>query len=81
MRSPFLPDILAQSSGLVEFGKSSFSRNSSRQAEIKCATLIPFLLLDKYSLIAAFFARETIFSSIAPLEKSLKYKTSLSPLT
>ena len=32
MRSPFLPEIRAQSSGLVVFGRSSFSLNSSRIA-------------------------------------------------
>lgn len=32
IRSPFLPEILAQSSGLVVFGRSSFSLNSSTQA-------------------------------------------------
>ena len=32
IRSPFLPEIFAQSSGLVVFGRSSFSANSSRQA-------------------------------------------------
>lgn len=32
IRSPFLPEILAQSSGLVVLGRSSFSLNSSTQA-------------------------------------------------
>src|SRR5439155_14491825 len=42
IRSPFLPAILAQSSGLVVLGRSSFSLNSSRTAASRSSTLMPF---------------------------------------
>ena len=35
IRSPFFPEIFAQSSGLVVLGRSSFSANSSKQACIR----------------------------------------------
>ena len=80
MRSPFLPEIRAQSSGLVVFGRSSFSRNSSMQAASTCWTRMPFSPMSRKSLMDIFFARATMFSIIAPELKSLKYRISLSPL-
>ena len=58
MRSPFFPEIRAQSSGLVVFGRSS--------------VLMPFSPVDRNRLIASFFALRTMFSIIAPELKSLK---------
>src|SRR6056297_967943 len=72
IRSPFLPEMRAQSSGFVVLGRSSFSRNSSTQASSRCCTRMPFSPVFKKSLIADFLARETMFSSMAPELKSLK---------
>ncbi len=47
MRSPFLPEIRAQSSGFVVFGRSSFSLNSSRIALIRSSLLMPFSPVDR----------------------------------
>src|SRR5664279_4520282 len=41
MRSPFLPEMRAQSSGFVVFGRSSFSANSSEIASSNCDTRSP----------------------------------------
>ena len=41
MRSPFLPEMRAQSSGLVVLGRSSFSLNSSTHAVSRCSTRMP----------------------------------------
>src|SRR5262245_59443184 len=79
IRSPFLPEMRAQSSGFVVFGRSSFSRNSSTHAASRCDTRSPLLPLVSRSLIAIFFARSTMFWIIAPELKSLKYRVSLSP--
>ena len=80
MRSPFFPEIRAQSSGLVVLGRSSFSLNSSVTAWNRSLGLMPFSPVSRKRLIAIFLARETMFSIIAPELKSLKYRTSLSPL-
>ena len=79
IRSPFLPEILAQSSGLVVFGRSSCSRNSCRIESKRSWVQTPRLPPEMTRLIASFFDRLTIFSIIAPDEKSRKYITSLSP--
>jgi hypothetical protein len=79
IRSPFLPEMRAQSSGLVVLGRSSFSLNSSMHASSRCETRIPYWPRSSRSLIAIFFARATMFSIMAPELKSLKYRTSLSP--
>src|SRR5438093_581826 len=42
IRSPFLPAILAQSSGCVVLGRSSFSLNSSRTAVNRSSAVMPF---------------------------------------
>jgi len=62
----------AQSSGLVVFGRSSFSLNSSMHAVIRCCMRSPFWSVSRKSLIAIFFARATMFSIMAPELKSLK---------
>ena len=80
MRSPFLPEMRAQSSGLVVLGRSSFSLNSSVTAANRSAALMPFSPVSRNRLMAIFLARLTMFSIIAPELKSLKYRTSLSPL-
>ncbi len=80
MRSPFLPEMRAQSSGLVVLGRSSFSLNSSRMAWNRSSALMPFWPSSRKRLIAIFFARATTFSIMAPELKSLKYSSSLSPL-
>ena len=80
IRSPFLPEMRAQSSGFVVLGRSSFSLNSSTHACSRWVTRMPFWSLSSRSLIAIFFARSTMFWIIAPELKSLKYRTSLSPL-
>ena len=61
--SPFLPDIFAQSSGFVVFGRSSFSWYSSRIAALRSAKHIPLSIPSEpiKRLIAVFFARETMF--------------------
>ena len=41
---------------------------------------MPFWPVSRNSLIAIFLARSTMFWIIAPELKSLKYRTSLSPL-
>ena len=84
MRSPLRPEILAQSSGLVVFGKSSFSLYSSRVAPLRSSRRNPLrpYSVDEFSinlLTAAFLARSTMLRIIAPLTKSLKYSISLSP--
>jgi hypothetical protein len=73
-------DIRAQSSGLVVLGRSSFSLNSSTHAAIRWLIRMPRWFWSSQSLIAIFFARLTMFSIMAPELKSLKYRTSLSPL-
>jgi hypothetical protein len=71
----------AQSSGLGVFGRSSFSLNSSTHAVSRWAMRIPFCPVSRSSLtLGIFLARDTMFSIIAPELKSLKYRTSLSPL-
>ena len=76
IRSPFLPEIRAQSSGLVVLGRSSFSLNSSTHAWSMCWTRSPrwagLRSLSRKSLIAIFLARSTMFWIIAPELKSLK---------
>src|SRR5579883_560358 len=72
IRSPFLPEMRAQSSGLVVLGRSSFSLNSSTQAPSRWETRRPFCPWSRKSLIADFFARSTMFWIIAPELKSLK---------
>ena len=48
IRSPFLPEIRAQSSGLVVLGRSSFSLNSSTHAWSRCETRSPcWLVLEE----------------------------------
>ena len=79
MRSPFLPEIFAQSSGLVVFGRSSCSRNSWRIESSRSWVEMPLSPPSICRLIDSFFARRTMFSIMAPDEKSLKYRTSLSP--
>ena len=79
MRSPFLPEIFAQSSGLVVFGRSSCSLYSWWIDAMRSSVRMPFAPPAMNRLIASFFARRTMFSIIAPDEKSLKYMTSLSP--
>src|SRR3989442_265235 len=68
--SAFLPAIFAQSSGLVVFGRSSCSLNSSRMARMRSSLLMPRSPVASRRLIAYFLARETIPSIRAPLEKS-----------
>ena len=72
MRSPFLPEIRAQSSGLVVFGRSSFSLNSSTHAVSRWSRRMPRWPASRKSLIAYFFARSSMFWIIAPELKSLK---------
>src|SRR6185503_8153518 len=50
IRSPFLPEIRAQSSGLVVLGRSSFSLNSSRHACSMCETRRPCCCWSRNSL-------------------------------
>jgi hypothetical protein len=48
MRSPLRPEMRAQSSGLVVFGRSSFSLNSSRTASMRSSSRMPrSFLLDQ----------------------------------
>ena len=70
MRSPFLPEIRAQSSGLVVLGRSSFSLYSCRIDSRRSSVLIPPLSWAISRLMASFLARRTMFSIIAPEEKS-----------
>src|SRR5207244_1461919 len=79
MRSPFLPEIFAQSSGFVVFGRSSCSLYSWRIAAVRSSLRIPGPSPAIARLIESFLARRTMFSIMAPDEKSLKYRTSLSP--
>src|SRR4029077_1551904 len=79
MRSPFLPEIFAQSSGFVVLGRSSCSLYSWRIDTIRSSVRMPLGPPAMSRLIATFFARRTMFSIIAPDEKSLKYMISLSP--
>ena len=80
MRSPFLPEIFAQSSGLVVLGRSSCSLYSWW---IDVDEVVDPDALGRRRrcsrLIASFLARRTMFSIMAPDEKSLKYMISLSP--
>src|SRR5213079_2861995 len=57
IRSPFLPEMRAQSSGFVVFGRSSFSLNSSTHAVSRWEMRSPFCPVSRNSLIAIFFAR------------------------
>ena len=70
MRSPFLPEIRAQSSGLVVLGRSSFSlyswRIDSTMSEVRMPPASPAIS----RLMASFFARRTMFSIMAPDAKS-----------
>ena len=70
MRSPFFPEIRAQSSGLVVLGRSSFSlysrRMDSRRSEVRMPPPSPAMT----RLMASFLARRTMFSIMAPEEKS-----------
>jgi len=75
----FLPEIFAQSSGLVVLGRSSLSLYSCLMDSIMSPRRMPWPSPEISRLIASFFARLTMFSIIAPEEKSLKYKVSLSP--
>ncbi len=79
MRSPFLPEIFAQSSGFVVFGRSSFSLYSWRIDSSRSSVRMPRPSSAMARLMASFFARRTMFSIIAPEAKSRKYRTSLSP--
>src|SRR5690606_15420770 len=69
IRSPFLPDTRAQSSGFVVFGRSSFSRNSARQPSSRWSSRMPRVPVASRSLIAPFFARSTMLAIIAPEAK------------
>src|SRR2546425_8958760 len=62
MRSPFLPAILAQSSGFVVFGRSSFSLNSSRTAVLRSSVEMPLGPPPIRRLRASFLARRTMDS-------------------
>ena len=66
MRSPFLPEMRAQSSGFVVFGRSSFSLKSLRIAEKRSLALSPFSPWMRKRLMATYFARSTMFSMMAP---------------
>ncbi len=79
MRSPFLPEIFAQSSGFVVFGRSSCSLYSWWMAAIMSSVHTPGVPPAMSRLMANFLARRTMFSIMAPDEKSLKYITSRSP--
>ena len=79
MRSPFLPEIFAQSSGLVVLGRSSCSLYSWWIDSMRSSTWMPFVPPAMSRLMASFLARRTMFSIMAPDEKSLKYMISLSP--
>ena len=72
MRSPFLPEIRAQSSGLVVLGRSSFSlyswRIDSSRSEVRMPRPSPAIA----RLMASFLARRTMFSIMAPEAKSRK---------
>ncbi len=72
MRSPLRPEMRAQSSGFVVFGRSSFSLNSSRTESSMSAMRIPSSPEVMARFTAFFLARSTMFFSMAPLEKSLK---------
>ena len=60
MRSPFRPAILAQSSGLVLLGRSSFSSYSWRMALRRSSRRMPFSPVSMTRLIAYFLALETM---------------------
>jgi hypothetical protein len=79
IRSPFFPDTRAQSSGFVVLGRSSFSRYSWRIDSMRSSARSPRPLSAISRFTASFLARRTMFSIMAPLAKSLKYRTSLSP--
>ena len=72
MRSPLRPAILAQSSGLLVLGRSSFSLNSSRTATTTSSVFTPLAPPLISRLSACFLARRMIDSIIAPQAKSLK---------
>ena len=63
------------------FGRSSFSWYSSRIAALRSSRRIPLSVPSEpiKRLMAVFLARETMFSIIAPLTKSLKKRVSRSP--
>ena len=79
MRSPFLPEIFAQSSGLVVLGRSSCSLYSWWIDAMRSSSRMPRPPPAIRRLMASFLARRTMFSIMAPDEKSLKYMISLSP--
>ena len=80
MRSPFLPEIFAQSSGLVVLGRSSCSLYSWWIEAMRSSVLDAARAAARSArLMASFLARRTTFSIMAPEEKSLKYMISLSP--
>ena len=79
MRSPFLPEIFAQSSGFVVFGRSSFSLNSSMHESSRCCDPDAPLAALEEVLDRQLLRPATMFSIMAPELKSLKYRTSLSP--
>src|SRR5882762_565327 len=54
IRSPFLPEMRAQSSGLVVFGRSSFSLNSSTHAASRWETRRPRWFWSKKMAIKDF---------------------------
>ena len=71
MRSPFLPEILAQSSGLVVLGRSSCSLYSCLMESMRSWVRMPFSPPAMNRLMASFLARRTMFSIMAPEAKSL----------
>ena len=70
IRSPFFPEIFAQSSGLVVLGRSSFSLYSCLIDSSRSSVRIPRDCSAIARLMASFLARRTMFSIIAPDEKS-----------
>jgi hypothetical protein len=71
IRSPFLPEIFAQSSGLVVLGRSSCSLYSCLIESSRSWVHTPRAPPAMTRLIASFLARRTMFSIMAPDEKSL----------
>ena len=71
MRSPFFPEIFAQSSGLVVLGRSSCSLYSCLIEATRSSVRTPRSPPPITRLIASFLARRTMFSIIAPDAKSL----------
>ena len=70
MRSPFLPEIRAQSSGFVVLGRSSFSLYSWRMDSSMSDVRMPPASPAMTRLMASFLARRTMFSIMAPEAKS-----------